>query len=175
MTKYTMPVGTRTVYARMMYEIAAGETNVGVVKKTFRFRGWENSTTEQAAGTINIQNGQFLFSGDTYSQTPYNIPQISTTVATHGPNSFIGARRCLEGMVSYPGGGVQIAKLWVDGTIVLDYTGDLLSPAGPSNPPDNTTTWYLKNMYYLDTYNASQARVEWIDSLVLSDSYIGLP
>lgn len=172
---YGLPVGTRTLYARMRYKIAAGTSNVDVVKKTFRFRGWKNGTDPAPCGTFNIQNGHWLFAGDDYSQAPYNIPQNEGTLGSFGPDTFIDNWRTIETMVSYPGSGIQLAKMWVDGTEILTYAGDLTAPSGPAVPSDNPSLFYIKDMYFNDTYNDSLPRTEWIDDVVVSDSYIGLP
>ena len=174
---YGVTSPTKKVYARMRYKIDGAASNQ-IIKKTVRFRTYENGTSDVDAGALDIYTGaspRWMWNGGLYSQTPYNIFQDSGTIATHGPDSFLDTWRCLEVMLDYTDPNTQVFKCWVDETLIIDYAGTLDDPAGPNIPPNHGSPWYIKDVHFLGTFNASQARTEWADDLKVSDTYMGPP
>lgn len=151
----------KKIHVRFRYKQDDRANNNGI-KKTVRLRG-EGTTP---IGTFNIQGGKFLFNGDAYSVSPWNIEQPSNTVAAYGPNTFKNQWRYIEIMLDYSTAGRQRVGMWVDGVQIINYDGSVSFPA--------STT--IKHVWLATVYNApSGTHTEWFDDVVIATSYIGLP
>lgn len=159
-----VPGTYRKIHVRIRYKQGANANNNGI-QKIIRIRANANGN-ERAVGTINAQYGQWLFYGDDFGNFANHF-QFASTVATHGPNTFRGQWRYLEFMLDYTNLNQQKAKLWVDGTLVLDTTVNLNSPI--------YSTVNLNGIMLLGTFNSpADTRTDWIDDVVVSTGYIGV-
>lgn len=175
-------------HARFRYKMASG-TNNQVIKKTLRWRTYENinavfpdtPSNDVDAGVLDVYTGpspRWQFSGGIYSQDPYLIYQghgVGIDTSSYAPDSFINNWRWVEAMVDYTTPNHQKFKLWVDETLIIDYDGDLTLPPFPPIPPAHGAPWCIKDIHFLGQFNDPISRQEWIDDLAVSDAYIGVP
>ena len=165
---YSIPILTRKLHLRFRYKQDALANNTGI-KKTVRFRGDNNA----ALGTFNIQWGSFLFYGDNYTVTPWNIwptgrATNDSSFVNNLPDSFRGRWRYIEVMVDYTVAGRVKAGLWVDGTQIINYDA-ALDKVLPAN-------FALKQAWMASVFNdPAGTQTDWFDSVVVSTSYIGVP
>jgi hypothetical protein len=125
------------------------------IKKTIRFKSGGT-----IVATLNVQGGwrfDFADSGGGYHDQPEG------TIASHGPNSFIGQRRRLEAMVDFTDETAPLFGLWVDGTEIMagesseafDYPGGNVDGAVIStifNGPAATGTDTIRQIIFADSF-----------------------
>jgi hypothetical protein len=156
----------KKVHVRVRYKQGAGADNSGI-KKTIRVRATIDGVSDRAIGTLDIQWGRWNFFGDDFGDGNNHF-QNSGSEATAGPDTFRGTWRYVELMVDYSTVGYQKARIWVDGTLVLDASIKL-----SQNMSSNMNIDWV---YLASVFNGpSNTRSEWFDDVAVSTDYIGVP
>lgn len=135
----------------------AGYPDLDGIKKTIRFKSGGTIVC-----TVNAQDAvwriDFVDSGGGY------YDQTAPSAATHGPNTFIGARRTLEVMVDFTNEAAPLYAAWVDGVAIMSGTGSAVSsfPEGGNvdgavistifNGPAATGTDTIRQIIFADDY-----------------------
>lgn len=167
------------LHAGWYYKQETGFGNTGV-KKTIRFRGRTAGASDIPLGSIIIQDpnnngvGCFLFEGDDYSVSPFNIKQSgygtsNSIFLDNNPDSCRNTWRWLEFMLDFTDRNTQRAIMWVDGTRIIDYTGDV---SGTPYPSDCA----IDNIFFESFFNTpAQTKKTWLDNIIVKTGYIGVP
>lgn len=161
------PGGRKSMYCRIRFRLGSANARIDGIQKIIRYRSIINGVSDIYSGTLNIQWGTFLFNGDNYGNGNNHV-QFANTINSHGPATFRNTYRWLEFFLSYENPSRQVARAWVDGTLIIDTTVNLNTPM-----PSNQNMNYIM---FLGTYNnPADTRSDWIDKIDVSDSFMGVP
>jgi hypothetical protein len=135
-----------------------GYSDLGGIKKTLRFKAGES-----IVGTLNAQYDKWIWDladsgGGYYEQT--------LLLDTHGPSSFIGTTRRLEGMLDFTSTSAPLFSIWVDGDLVLSGT----SSAANSYPGGNVDGTYVSTTFNDPAANGTDR----VERIIFNNSFIGV-